>query len=118
MANFAIFQNVSFSIDMISAMPPEISTTIFRMLDSDSMLAAQHVCTSWYKIFKSDTVLTRAMRRRVQKAQERKRKYDKYLAQFRAKGSLQSKTKAKRLQKVKIDKRQKSPAKKIITIRM
>lgn len=115
MANSSIFQNVNFSLDMISAMPLEISTMIFRMLVDKAILASTQVCTSWYRIIQSDPVLRRAKRRRTP---EWKIKYDKYKAQFRAKGSHQSKLKAKRLQRVTIDKRQKSSPKKIKTIRM
>lgn len=95
MANLKIFRDVSFSLDIISGMPLEISTTILRMLDAKSIIAARRVCTSWYQIYKTDPLLQRTVRKEVQK---QKRKYNKNRAQYRARGRIGLKLKMKKLQ--------------------
>lgn len=115
MVNQSFFQNVNFSLDIISAMPLEISTMIFRLLDDNAILATTRVCTSWYRINKSDPTLRRRVKRR---AQNRKRKYDKYMAQFKARCSHQSKLKAKGSRKGKSEKVHRTSPKKFKTIRM
>ena len=60
--------------DIISALPLEISTMIFRMLDPSGMQAALTVRRNWYHIYQSDPALGRIFRRRVrQKIRERQR---------------------------------------------
>ena len=51
--------------DIISALLLEISTMIFRMLDPCTMQAVQLVSKRWYKIYHSDPMMKRILRRRV-----------------------------------------------------
>ena len=51
--------------DIISKLPPEIATTIFRMLDPSSMYSGMQVCRTWYNLYRSDRPLRRALRENV-----------------------------------------------------
>lgn len=59
-------------IDMISALPLEISTSIFRMLDPGSMHSAMRVCKTWYSLYRSDPQLRRTLRRQVRERKEQR----------------------------------------------
>lgn len=57
--------------DIISALPVEISTSIFRMLDPTSMFSAMRVSKRWYRLYRADHPLRRALKNKVL---ERRRK--------------------------------------------
>ena len=59
--------------DIISMLPPEISTTIFRMLDPGSMHSSMQVCKTWYNLYRSDRPLRRTLRQKVREQKERRR---------------------------------------------
>ena len=59
--------------DIISMLPPEISTTIFRMLDPSSMHSSMQVCKTWYNLYRSDRPLRRTLRQKVREQKERRR---------------------------------------------
>ncbi|KAL6954645.1 hypothetical protein U1Q18_043498 [Sarracenia purpurea var. burkii] len=72
-----------YKFDIISALPLEISTMIFRMLDPSAKKADLTVRRNWYHINQSDSALRRIFRRRVrQKIRERQR-LAKYLTNHR-----------------------------------
>ena len=53
------------NFDIISALPVEISTSIFRMLDPSSMMAAIQVSKRWYHLYRADRPLRRALKKKV-----------------------------------------------------
>lgn len=57
---------------MISALPREISTSIFRMLDPNSMHSAMRVCKNWNKLYREDRKLRRILRRKVQEGRKQR----------------------------------------------
>ena len=60
------------NFDIISALPVEISTSIFRMLDPTSMFAAMRVSRRWYRLYRADRPLRHALKKKVI---ERRRRY-------------------------------------------
>ncbi|XKL62567.1 hypothetical protein PGB90_002403 [Kerria lacca] len=58
--------------DVISNLPIEISTMIFRMLDPASMLAAMQVRKRWYTLYKCDMKLRRALREKLRRQRVQK----------------------------------------------
>lgn len=62
--------------DLISQLPVEVSSGIFRYLDQKSLLQAAGVCKRWKDICKGDIVLRRRIRKQLRKErQERIRAY-------------------------------------------
>ena len=59
--------------DMISRLPPEISTAIFGLLDPDSMHSCMQVSKTWYTLYRSDRLLRRNLKRKVRKRREQRR---------------------------------------------
>ncbi|XKL62564.1 hypothetical protein PGB90_002407 [Kerria lacca] len=59
--------------DVISNLPIEISTMIFRMLDPASMLAAMQVRKRWYTLYKCDMKLRRALREKLRRQRVQKK---------------------------------------------
>ena len=51
--------------DIIAALPVEISTSIFQMLDSSSMMAAMQVSRQWHQLYRADRPLRRALKKKV-----------------------------------------------------
>ncbi|KAL6954644.1 hypothetical protein U1Q18_043497 [Sarracenia purpurea var. burkii] len=72
-----------YKFDIISALPLEISTTIFRMLDPSAMKAALTVRRNWYHIYQSDSALRRIFRRRVRQRIRERQRLAKYLTNHR-----------------------------------
>lgn len=96
-------------------MPLEISILIFRMLDDNAILAGAQVCSSWYRVYKSDSDLQRNVKKGAQK---RRRQWDKYMAQHKAANIFRSlNQELSGLRKGKIDERLKSSQKKINIIK-
>lgn len=60
------------NFDIISALPVEISTSIFRLLDPKSMFAAMRVSRRWYRLYRTDRLLRSALKKKVI---ERRRRY-------------------------------------------
>ena len=56
--------------DIISALPTEISTSIFRLLDPASMHAAMAVSKHWNSLYRGDRMLRRSLRKKVRKQRE------------------------------------------------
>ena len=52
-------------LDIISVLPVEIATDIFRMLDPASMLAAMQVSKTWYHLYQSDNHLKRTLKSKM-----------------------------------------------------
>lgn len=67
------FSNDDENFDIISALTVEISTNIFQMLDSASMVAVMQVRQSWCWLYKSDKRLKRILKEKVRKRKEAKR---------------------------------------------
>lgn len=65
--------------DIISALPVEISTSIFRMLDPTSMMAAMQVSKRWHRLYRADRPLKRALKRKVL---ERRRQHVEFIHNF------------------------------------
>ena len=53
------------NFDIISALPVELSTSIFRMLDPPSMFAAMRVSRRWYRLYRADRPLRSALKKKV-----------------------------------------------------
>jgi hypothetical protein len=59
-------------IDIISALPLGLSTSIFRRLDHSSMYAAMRVSKTWNRVYRSDRELRRSLKRKVIERREQK----------------------------------------------
>jgi len=59
------------NFDIISNLPVEISTSIFRMLDPISMLAAMQVSSRWYRLYRDERPLRRALKKKVKERRQR-----------------------------------------------
>ncbi|XP_018899770.1 uncharacterized protein [Bemisia tabaci] len=62
--------------DIISKMPEEIATLIFRSLDSESLYSAAFVNHNWLAICHSDSVLRSRVRQHIKKKRKRPRNED------------------------------------------
>ena len=58
-------ESVGCWFDIISALPVEISSSIFRMLDPISMFAAMRVSRRWHRLYRADHPLRRALKKKV-----------------------------------------------------
>ena len=82
--------------DIISALPLEISSMIFRMLDPSAMQAALTVRKNWYWIYQSDPALPVIFRRRVRRRIRERNRFAKYLTTARPKRKAKPKAEKKR----------------------
>ena len=73
--------------DIISALPLEISSMIFRMLNPSAMKAALTVSKNWYWIYQSDPALPVIFRRRVRRRIREQNRFAKYLTTARPKNA-------------------------------
>ena len=74
--------NTDGKFDIISALPVEISSSIFRMLDPSSMFASMRVSQRWYRLYRADRPLRRALK---QKVLERRRRHMEFIHNFTVK---------------------------------
>lgn len=58
--------------DIISALPVEISSKIFGMLDPNSMFAAMSVCTTWHHLYQGNRLLRRSLKKKARAERERR----------------------------------------------
>lgn len=65
--------------DITSALPVEISTSIFRMLDPTTMFAAMRVSKKWYRLYRADHPLRRALKNKIL---ERRRRNVEFIHNF------------------------------------
>ncbi|KAL6952581.1 hypothetical protein U1Q18_046555 [Sarracenia purpurea var. burkii] len=97
------------NFDIISALPLEISTMIFRLLDPAAMNAAMLVRKNWYSIYQSDPIIKRFLRRRVRRSTRERYRLAGLAAPKRRTRQSRDENK-RRAKKARIDKQQLSSA--------